>query len=122
MCLCTPAMYKGQACAHAQGGPNRRGVGRILPMRATPPHGVLPHVLQNLARNVVWMDSSTLRYLRTFLPLQWDSAEQLLADAVADGVNKRFVQFFLELRVHHRYRHKWEHLEAVVRGDERTPR
>ena len=57
-----------------------------------------------------------MHYLRTFLPLQWDNVEQLLADAVAGGSNKRFVQFFLELRVRHRYRHKWAHLEAAVKG------
>ena len=57
-----------------------------------------------------------MHYLRTFLPLQWDSVEQLLADAVAGGSSKRFVQFFLELHVRHRYRHKWAYLEAAVKG------
>ena len=69
-----------------------------------------------MPRHAVGKDTDTAHYLRTFLPLQWDSVEQLLADAVAGGSSQRFVQFFLELRVRHKYRHKWAHLEAAVKG------
>ena len=77
---------------------------------------------QNMPRHAVGKDTDTAHYLRTFLPLQWDSVDKLLADAVAGGPRKRFVQFFLELRVRHRYRHKSAHLEDAVKGHGRARR